>query len=321
MLRVTDERLAALTDRLEQGVKEVYNSGQYKEYLAAMSKFHRYSYRNALLILSQFPGATRVAGYNTWKKAFDRQVKRGAQGIMIMAPCACQVEVTKTKRDPDTGQVVFGPDGQPMKETEYVSSTRYRVAWVFDISQTEGKELPQVGVSELTGDVPDFQAIYDRLAALCPLPVELGPVPGEAKGYTSFAEDKVVVKEGMSQMQTIKTLVHEIAHAKLHAPKTSEKGDGKGRGEREVEAESIAYVVCQHFGLDTSEYSFSYVAGWSRGKELDELKASLDVIHSTAGEIINAIQPPEPELTQEPQVRTAERKDHGQRRKPKHRRK
>ena len=294
MAPVSDERLAELTDKLDSGVKEIYASGRYAEYLAAMSKFHQYSFGNALLILAQCPSASHVAGYNTWKKSFGRQVKKGERGIQILAPCPYQRAVSREKKDPLTGQTLYGPDGKPLQETELISATRFKVAWVFDVSQTEGRELPTIGVSELKGEVPDFQTIYDRLAALSPLPVAQGAVPGTAKGYTSFSEQRIVIRPGMSQVQTIKTLIHEISHAKLHAPGQGAQGEEKGRREKEVEAESVAYVVCQHFDIDTSEYSFAYIANWSRGKELNELKASLDVIHSTAGEIIRAIQPPEP---------------------------
>ena len=294
---VTDERLAELTDRLENGIKELYASGHYAEYLAAMSKFHHYSFGNALLILLQCPTATSVAGYNDWKKKFGRQVKRYEKGIQILAPCHFTYLVEYEKRDPDTGRTLYGPDGKPLTEKRRETATRFRIATVFDVSQTEGRELPSL-VSELSGEVPDFENVYARLAALCPLPVELGPVPGTAKGYASFAENRVVVRSGMSQVQTIKTLIHETAHANLHPPDFLSENP-KPRQEKEVEAESVAYVVCQHFGIDTSDYSLGYVAGWSRGQELAELKASLDVIHSTAGEIINAIQPPPPELTKD----------------------
>lgn len=308
---VTDERLAELTDRLENGIKELYASGRYAEYLAAMSKFHHYSFGNALLILLQCPTATSVAGYNDWKKKFGRQVKAQEKSIKILAPCPSRRLVEREKKDPDTGRTLYGPDGKPLMEWRREVVTHYKVVSVFDVSQTEGRELPSL-VSELSGDVPDFENVYARLAALCPLPVELGPVPGTAKGYASFAENRVVVRSGMSQVQTIKTLIHETAHAKLHAPDFLSENP-KPRQEKEVEAESVAYVVCQHFGIDTSDYSLGYVAGWSRGKELAELKASLNVIHATAGEIINAIQPPPPELTrdepsQEYQRRTNYRK-------------
>ena len=294
---VTDERLTELTDRLEHGIKELYASGCYAEYLAAMSKFHHYSFGNALLILLQCPTATSVAGYNDWKKKFGRQVKAQEKSIKILAPCPSRRLVEREKKDPDTGRTLYGPDGKPLMEWHREVVTHYKMVSVFDVSQTEGRELPSL-VSELSGDVPDFENVYNRLAALCPLPVELGPVPGTAKGYASFAENRVVVRSGMSQVQTIKTLIHETAHAKLHPPDFLSENP-KPRQEKEVEAESVAYVVCQHFGIDTSDYSLGYVAGWSRGKELAELKASLNVIHSTAGEIINAIQPPPPELTRD----------------------
>ena len=294
---VTDERLAELTDRLENGIKELYASGRYAEYLAAMSKFHHYSFGNALLILLQCPTATSVAGYSDWKKKFGRQVKRHEKGIQILAPCHFTYLVEYEKKDPDTGRTLYGPDGKPLTEKRRENATRFRIATVFDVSQTEGRELPSL-VSELSGEVPDFENVYARLASLCPLPVELGPVPGTAKGYASFAENRVVVRSGMSQVQTIKTLIHETAHAKLHPPDFLSENP-KPRQEKEVEAESVAYVVCQHFGIDTSDYSLGYVAGWSRGKELAELKASLNVIHATAGEIINAIQPPPPKLTRD----------------------
>lgn len=301
---VSDERLAELTDRLESGIKDLYASGRYADYLAAMSKFHSYSYGNALLILFQCPTATNVAGYNTWKNVFDRQVKRGEKGIQILAPCPYQRAAMVEKKDPATGETLYGADGKPVKEPGFVRATRFRIVTVFDVSQTEGRELPNISVSELSGEVTGFEDISARLSALSPLPIVFEAVSGRAKGYCSFDEGRIVVRPGMSQVQTLKTLIHEITHAKLHAPDHS--GDGpKLRGEAEVEAESVAFVVCQHFGIDTSDYSFGYVAGWSRGRELAELKASLDTIHSTAGKIINAIQPSQrrqgQELSQAPQ--------------------
>ena len=285
----TDERLVELTDRLENGIKELYASGRYAEYLRAMSKFHRYSFGNALLILFQCPTATRVAGYTTWKRDFGRNVKRNEKGIQILAPCPTQRYIWKEVIDPNTGKVLCNPDGSPRKETQLVTITRFKVATVFDVSQTEGKELPTLGVTRLTGDVENFAAIYDKLTSLSPVPVEVDICPGEANCYFSSAENRIVLRSGMSQIQTIKTLVHEIAHAKLHDARAVPPEERKQRREKEVEAESIAYVVCQHFGIDTSEYSFGYVAGWSRGKEMEELKSSLDLIHSTAGEMIAAL--------------------------------
>ncbi len=294
----TDERVAELTDRLENGVKELYASDNYAQYISAMAKFHHYSFGNALLILVQCPHATNVAGYGTWKQ-LGRQVKRGEKGILILAPCNFRAVLEREKLDPQTGQTLYGPDGNPLTEKVKISPNRFKIAHVFDLSQTEGRELPEIGVSELTGDVADYAGIYGRLTALSPLPVQQEDFPRSAKGYTSFSENRIVIKPGMSQVQTIKTLVHEIAHAKLHKPADLlVEEQPKQRRQKEVEAESVAYVVCQYFGIDTSDYSLAYVAGWSRDRELSELKASLNVIHSTAGEIIDAISPPPPRLEQ-----------------------
>ena len=301
----TDERVAELTERLENGVKELYASDSYAQYITAMAKFHHYSFGNALLILFQCPHATNVAGYGTWE-LLGRHVKYGEKGIMILAPCNFRASLEREKIDPLTGQALLGPDGNPLTEKVKISPNRFKIAHVFDLSQTEGRELPQIGVSELTGDVSDYTGIYDRLTAISPLPVVQEDFQRTAKGYTSFMENRIVVKPGMSQVQTIKTLVHEIAHAKLHRPDDILAIPAPGeKRQKEVEAESIAYVVCQHFGIDTSDYSLAYVAGWSKGKELTELKASLNVIHATAGEIIDAISPPPPkperQLSQAPE--------------------
>ena len=301
----TDERVAELTEQLENGVKELYASDSYAQYITAMAKFHHYSFGNALLILFQCPHATNVAGYGTWE-LLGRHVKYGEKGIMILAPCNFRASLEREKIDPLTGQALLGPDGNPLTEKVKISPNRFKIAHVFDLSQTEGRELPQIGVSELTGDVSDYTGIYDRLTAISPLPVVQEDFQRTAKGYTSFMENRIVVKPGMSQVQTIKTLVHEIAHAKLHRPDDILAIPAPGeKRQKEVEAESIAYVVCQHFGIDTSDYSLAYVAGWSKGKELTELKASLNVIHATAGEIIDAISPPPPkperQLSQAPE--------------------
>lgn len=292
MSYVKDDRLTELTDKLEAGVTELFTSGRYEEYLRMMSKFHRYSFGNTMLIFLQCPTATHVAGYSKWKKDFGRHVRRGEKGIMIFAPCPSKRFVEQEQTDPATGQVLRAPDGSPLKATQLVSKMYFKVATVFDVSQTEGRELPSLGVSELTGDVADFQQIYSRLTKLSPVPVRIGSVPNTAKGYYSSTEREIVIRSGMSQVQTVKTLVHEIAHAKLHDPKKLDPEERKLRREKEVEAESVAYVVCQHFGIDTSEYSFAYVAGWSKGRELEELKSSLKLIQKTAGEIIDAIHPP-----------------------------
>lgn len=288
----TAERVKALTEKLEAGVKEVFESEKYKTYLKAMSRFHHYSFGNVMLILIQCPEASLVAGYTTWKKQFGRTVKKGEHGIQIIAPVKCSKLVSQDKLDPDTQQPVMGPDGKPEKEPVFVQYQGFQVAYVFDVSQTEGRELPSLGVDELTGDVPNFDAMFSAVEAISPVPVEFRPTSA-AKGCFNHLERKMYVNEGMSQVQTLKTLIHETAHALLHArPEAADKD----RHTKEVEAESIAYVVCQHFGIDTADYSFPYVTSWSSGKELDELKASLDCISKTASGLITAMESACPEL-------------------------
>ena len=285
------ERIKALTDKLENGVKEVFESEAYKEYLKTMSKFHRYSFGNCMLIFFQCPGATAVAGYTTWRK-LGRTVKKGEHGIQILAPCPFKTMIEQNKMD-NQGNFVLGADGLPEKVSTLVSLTRFKIAYVFDVSQTEGKELPSLGVDELTGDVEGFDEIFSAVEALSPVPIHFRE-PEESKGCYNQLEQCIYVNKGMSQVQTMKTLIHETAHAKLHALPVSAGiimgTPVKDRRTREVEAESIAYVVCQHFGIDTSDYSFAYVTGWSKNKETPELKSSLDCISKTAAEMIDAIE-------------------------------
>ena len=301
-----EERLQELTDRLENGIKELYVSGRYAEYLAAMSKFHHYSFGNVVLILLQCPTATKVAGYNRWKKDFGRQVKKGEHGISILCPCPQTRWMQKQKTDSDSGLPILSEDGSPVMETVRVTIPRFKIGTVFDISQTEGRELPSIVASELTGEVESFQTLYDCLAELSPVPITEDEVPGAAKGFFSSEEQRIVLRRGMPQLQIVKTLVHEIAHAMLHDKTKIPVEEQKVRSQKEVEAESVAYVVCQYIGLDTSDYSFGYVAGWSKDKELRELKDSLSVIQSTAGEMISKIEAafgrnPEPEQVPEKQ--------------------
>ena len=292
----TAERVKVLTEKLEAGVKEVFESEKYKTYLKAMSRFHHYSFGNVMLILMQCPEASLVAGYTTWKKQFGRTVKKGEHGIQIIAPVKRSKLVSQDKLDPDTQQPVMGPDGKPEKEPVFVQYQGFQVAYVFDVSQTEGRELPSLGVDELTGDVPNYNAMFPAVEAISPVPVEFRPASA-AKGSFNHLERKIYVNEGMSQVQTLKTLIHETAHALLHDSSVlDDEIPKKDRHTKEVEAESIAYVVCQHFGIDTSDYSFPYVTGWSRGKELPELKASLDCISKTASSLITSMEAACPEL-------------------------
>ena len=280
------EKVQKLTDQLETGITELFNSEQYAAYLSTMSKFHRYSFGNILLILLQCPGASQVAGYGDWKKNFGRQVKRGEHGIAILAPCPYrrQEEVEET-----------APDGSSSKSVQWVQRMSFRTVTVFDVSQTEGTPLSEL-VHKLTGDVADYERMTEAICALSPYPINIEAFPGAAYGCCNFVAQRILVQPDMSQVQTIKTMIHEVSHAKLHAP--IEDGDGeippqrKRRFVREMEAESVAYVVCQHFGIDTADYSFGYVAGWSHGKNLSQLKASLELIRNTAAELIDGIDPP-----------------------------
>lgn len=304
-----EERLKEVMDKLEAGVTELFEGERFADYLRTMSKFHDYSFGNILLIAIQFPGASQVAGFQDWKKKFGRNVKKGEKGIRILAPCIFEAVEEREKLDPVTHRPMVDSSGTPMVERRHVEAKRFKVVTVFDVSQTEGKKLPEI-ITPLAGDVEQYERITGALAKLSPVPIEFEDFPGAAYGYFSHTEKRIAIRPGMSQAQTLKTMIHEVAHAKLHdEPDVLEPipmKDKKSRSNREVEAESVAYVVCQHFGIDTSDYSFGYVAGWSRGRELNELKASLDIIHTTAGEIIDAIQPPpqrnqERELSQAPQ--------------------
>ena len=278
------ERLKALTDQLEQGVSDIFQSGQYAAYLTAMSKFHHYSFGNTMLIFMQCPNATHVAGYHDWRRNFGRQVKRGERGITILAPCPY-------RRKEEVEEAAS--DGSPATSVQWVQRMGFRTVTVFDVSQTEGKPLPEL-VKKLTGDVAQYESMVVALRSISPYPISMESFPGGAYGCCNFVERRILVQPDMSQIQTIKTMIHEVSHAKLHAPpeKTEELPQHKQRFVREMEAESVAYVVCQHFGIDTADYSFGYVAGWSHGKDLSQLKASLELIRNTAAELIDGIDPP-----------------------------
>lgn len=284
-------RMKEITDKLEDGIRGIFDSEKYAEYLAAMSKFHNYSFNNTILIAMQ--GGTLVKGYSQWEKEFERHVKPGEKGIKIIAPAPFKVKQEVKKLDPQTRQPVIGADGKPVMEEKEVTIPAYKVVTVFDVSQTEGKELPSIGVNTLTGDVEHFKDVLSALEKVSPVPIGFEDIKGSAHGYYSLAEKRIAIQENMSQLQTLKTAIHEIAHAKLHdidlnAPK-EEREKLPDQRTREVQAESVAYTVCQHYGLDTSDYSFGYVAGWSTGREMEELKSSLETIRSTAAEIINGI--------------------------------
>lgn len=287
------DRVKEITDQLEAGIQNLFNSEQYRMWLNTMSKFHDYSLNNTLLIAFQKPDATLVAGYTAWQKQFGRQVQKGEKAIRILAPTPYKQKVEMDKIDPVTQRPVLDPDGNPVREETEVKRIGFKVTSVFDVSQTQGRELPTLGVDELSGDVQDFDLFFEALKRSCPVPMEFEDIEGGAKGYYHQVEQRIALQKDMSQIQTIKTAIHEMTHQKLHAidpdkivsdmPKLTRNG-------KEVEAESVAYTVCQHFGIDTSDYSFAYVAGWSHGKETPELKASLMTIRKAASELIDDIE-------------------------------
>lgn len=287
------ERMKEITDRLEAGIQALFESEQYKAYLTAMSKFHNYSFNNTLLIAMQKPDASLVAGFGKWRDDFERHVKKGEKGIKILAPSPYRVKKQMEKIDPTTQKPVIGADGKPVTEEREIEIPAFRVVTVFDVSQTEGKEIPDIAVSELTGSVEQYQDFFAALEKASPVPIAFENIEGGAHGYYHLEEKRIAIDKGMSELQTLKTAIHEIAHAKLHAidkdAPATEQVDRPDRRTREVQAESVAYAVCQHYGLDTSDYSFGYVAGWSSGRELSELKASLETIRKAANELITDI--------------------------------
>lgn len=281
-----DERkaeMAAITAKIEQGVQELFNSEKYKAYLNTMSKFYNYSHNNIILIALQKPDASHVAGYQSWQRNFERHVKKGEKGIRILAPSPYKITV---ELKDSQGHTAIGQDGKP--ETKEVTIPAFKMVTVFDVSQTEGKELPAIA-NELSGNIKNFTLFMEAIKEISPVPIEYGNISSGAKGYFSSSEQKIVLRDGMGELQTVKTAIHELAHSNLH--NTNANPDlKKNQRTREVEAESVAFTVCRYFGLDTSEYSFDYIASWSSGKELSELKGSLETIRNAAAEIINDIE-------------------------------
>ncbi|MBQ7372202.1 MAG: ImmA/IrrE family metallo-endopeptidase [Blautia sp.] len=282
------EQLKEITDRLEAGVKEYMTSDvQFKKVLEAMSKFHRYSANNVLLIAMQMPEATRVASYTTWKTKFKRQVMRGQKGLSIIAPAPVKERREREVVDSRTGSPVLGADGKPKTEEVEVTIPRFKVEKVFDLSQTVGEPLPELDVPELTGDAEHFQMFIDALTAISPVPIRFADIESGAKGYYHTVDKEIVIQKGMSESQTLKTLVHEVSHARLHDRDTMKaEGVAKSAQQKELEAESIAYTVMFHYHMDTSGYSIPYLASWSGSQDTKQLKACMDTIRRTAGEII-----------------------------------
>lgn len=291
MAEKREQQMYEITKKLEEGVKELFTSERYTEYLKTMSKFYNYSFNNTVLIALQRPEATLVAGYSAWQKNFHRQVKKGEKGIQIIAPSQRKEKELVEKFDPETNELILGPDGQPETEVvEHVVSD-FRVVRVFDVSQTYGEPLPEIAIPDLTEQVQNFPLFLQAVKELSPVPIRFGETGGEAKGYYSNKAKEIVVKEDMSESQTIKTLIHEIAHAKLHDREVLEQaGEEKDQRTKEIEAESIAYTVCQYFGLYTSDYSFPYIAGWSDNLKTWELRTFMDTIRRTSGEFIKELE-------------------------------
>ena len=341
------ERLQEITAGIEQGIKELFESDKYRRYLSVMSRFHRYSVNNTMLIYMQRPDATLVAGYNKWKNQFSRHVKRGEHGITIIAPTPYKKKIEEQKLDPDTKAPMLDKDGKVIMEEKEIEIPLFRPVKVFDISQTDGKPLPELAAS-LSGNVQNYEVFMEALRRSAPVPIEFEPMNANMDGYFSSDQQRIAIREGMSEVQTVSAAVHETAHSKLHDPKRAEPeptgkvvmvSDGgtkrdfsqgfateaeakqfaadadwrfvdenqfewrleveedhsaevqaaKDRHTEEVQAESISYAVCQYYGIQTADNSFGYIASWSQGKELKELRASLEVINKTAGELISDI--------------------------------
>ncbi|MGO5072104.1 YodL domain-containing protein [Roseburia faecis] len=287
------QKVQEITEKLEQGIKELFESEKYKTYLNTMSKFHNYSFNNTMLIAMQKPDATLVAGFKAWQKNFERHVKKGEKGIRILAPAPYKIKEEQEKLDPVMGEIMLDKNGMPITEEVEIKIPAFRVVPVFDVSQTDGKELPDIGVNELSESVEDYEEFMQVLTEVSPVPITYEDIEGEAKGYFHTTDHRIAIQEGMSQSQTVKTAIHEVAHAKLHDRERNQDIDAvldKDRNTKEVEAESVAYTVCQHFGIDTSDYSFGYIAGWSSDRDMKELKSSLDTIRKTASELITGIE-------------------------------
>ena len=292
------DRMREIVDSIENGIKELFESDKYRKYLATMSRFHRYSVNNTMLIYMQRPDATHVAGFNKWRDQFGRNVLKGEKGIRIIAPTPYKKKVEEIKTDPETNAPVLDADGKAIIEEKEIRIPMFKVVSVFDVSQTAGKPLPQLA-ADLSGNVQQYEVFMEALRRASPVPMEIKPVARDTDGFFSIKAQSITIRAGMSEVQTVCAAVHEIAHAKLHDYEhmTELADDGetilvpgeKSRNTEEVEAESISYAVCQYYGIETGENSFGYIATWSKGKELKELRASLETINKTASELITDI--------------------------------
>lgn len=285
------ERLKEITAGIEKGIQELFQSDRYRNYLSTMSKFHRYSLNNVMLIHSQMPDATLVAGRKKWQTQFQRKVldSERSHGIEIIAPASFNKTIQTEKLDPDTQLPILGRDGKPVMEEKTIKIPYFKMVKVYDVSQTDGKPLPKLSMN-LTGDVAQYEVFLEALKRTSPVPMEIKPIPKDMDGYLNMETQRIAIQEGMSEVQTISAFVHEIAHAKLHNPGKAAKQTEQDQNTEEVEAESISYAVCQYFGIETGDNSFGYIASWSQGKELEKLKASLTIINKTASELITSIE-------------------------------
>lgn len=296
--QTSKDRMREIVDSIENGIKELFESDKYRQYLSTMSRFHRYSVNNTMLIYMQRPDATHVAGFNKWRDQFGRNVLKGEKGIRIIAPTPYKKKVEEIKTDPETNAPVLDADGKAIIEEKEIRIPMFKVVSVFDVSQTSGKPLPQLA-ADLSGNVQQYEVFMEALRRASPIPMEIKPVARDTDGFFSIKAQRITIRAGMSEVQTVCAAVHEIAHAKLHDYEhmTELADDGetilvpgeKSRNTEEVEAESISYAVCQYYGIETGENSFGYIATWSKGKELKELRASLETINKTASELITDI--------------------------------
>ena len=304
------QKVQKLTDKLERGLTELFNSDSYKNYLSTMSKFHNYSFNNTLLIAMQKPEASLVAGYKAWQKNFDRHVNKGEKAIRILAPAPYKIKEERDKVDPVTQEIMLDRDGNPQKEEVEITIPAFRAVSVFDVSQTDGKPIPELEAKELLSDVEGYQDMIHAVETVSSVPIEMEEIAGESKGYFDREARRIAVQENMSESQTLKTMIHEVAHSMLHNKEVEQDEQArKDRNTKEVEAESIAYTVCQHFGVDTSEYSFGYIAGWSSGRDTKELKSSMDTIRRTASELITGIEEQLEEIRRDREVSQEQTKE------------
>lgn len=274
-----------ITSKLEKGVKDIFDGANYQQYLNFCAKLPRYSVNNQILIMMQKPDATMCQSFTNWKEV-NRHVRKGEKGIRILAPAPYKMQKEQEKVDA-SGKTILDKDGEPVKETVEVSINAFKPVSTFDVSQTEGEPIPSPGVDELTGSVEGYETLLAAIKEVVPVPISFEQIDSGAKGFYHLEENRIVVQEGMSEAQTVKTLLHEASHQALHSKEAMDSaGEKKSKNQKETEAESVAYVVCQHYGIDTSDYSFPYVATWSADKEVPELKASLDTIRRTASELI-----------------------------------